>query len=330
MSPSREPPLVASTWTTKDILPRSLAPHGFSAPASTLERQLLVLAVFDSGLDCDEWLHRNPSFPALGWRSETRRAACPRPARNGPRVASLTTRVSPPEDEPRQRSSRRCERVARPVVVRPLAMSPPRASGPVRRTHGDQQASGCASAGVLQVQSPRIGSSPRPSPPPPKRRAARPAGGARVPSDPSAEAAGRQGSRAIRSTRVLAASSGRKSGPPRPLGCRRSPPRAAAGRSQLRCGASLSDASRAAEATRDSLDDALHHPPGRRRRLRRPLSSVLPDLGQSHPRDTVAALHNRGRGRFTGGSAEASPPSPGPFHGVCGRSERTGAHGARH
>jgi hypothetical protein len=200
--------------------------------------------------------------------------------------------------EPRQRSSERCERVARPVVVRPLAMLPPRASGQVSWSHGHQwvernvhrrvpcRCSRLVSGGHLgpavhrrsgEQSDPQV--LPRPSRPPPKRRAARPAGGApakpstaeaassetrrraRIPSSPSAEAAGKQGSRAIRSTRVLAASSGRKSGPPRPLGCRRSPPRAAAGRSQLRCGASLSDASRAAEATRDSLDDALHHRP---------------------------------------------------------------------
>lgn len=71
--------------------------------------------------------------------------------------------------------------------------------------------------------------------------------------------------------------------------------------------------------------------PERRRRLRRPLSSVIPDIGKvasARHRCCIAPpssgpVHRQER-------PKSLSPSPGPSHGVRGRSTRTGAHGARH
>jgi hypothetical protein len=67
----------------------------------------------------------------------------------------------------------------------------------------------------------------------------------------------------------------------------------------------------------DSRDDALHHPPERRRRLRGPLSSVIPDLGpvaSARHRCCIALpssgpVHRQER-------PKSLSPSPGPSHGV--------------
>jgi hypothetical protein len=206
----------------------------------TLERQLLVFAVFDSGLDCDEWLHRNPSFRALGWRSETRRAACPRPVRTG--------RASPPghpdvatRNEPRallltMRSRRATD--GRPDPVRCCH----------RAAFGPRSGRGLGSAANhvhwrvhCRCSRSDPGRSPRPRVSPPKRRAARPAGDPLVPAGPPTEADGR--GRGLGDTNDAHPRSHlrQESGPQHPRGCRRSSPRAAPGRSQQRCRASPSD-----------------------------------------------------------------------------------------
>jgi hypothetical protein len=127
---------------------------------------------------------------------------------------------------------------------------------------------------------------------PPKRSGREVLGRATGSDDPSAEAVGSAESWGNRSTRILAAASGRRAARGLARG-RRSSPRAATSRSQQRCPASPSDAPAGTPKRSRRLPvDALHHPPERRQRPRGPLSSVDPTSVQSHPRDTDAASHS--------------------------------------
>jgi hypothetical protein len=226
--------------------------------------------------------------PWLAFRDTPR--CLPATRTNGPDVATWPLGCHHPNRAPEARLSTMRSRRATDGRPDPVRCCHRAAFGPRSEPGQDQRRAGMCSGGCIAgAVGPIPGNLPGP--------AFRHRSGERQ--DPQAIAVGpswpahrsgrqRQGPRAVRTTRILAASSGR--GPVRgDARCRRSSPRAATSRSQQRCRASPSDMPpETPKRSRRRPDDALHQTPERRWRPRGSLSGVRPDLGP-----VASAQHRR-------------------------------------
>lgn len=176
--------------------------------------------------------------PWLAFRDTPRRLPATRT--NGPNVPTghpdVATRKSPAS------FSSQCDRVARPMVVpTPCDVATARLSDDEADLGWDQRRITCTGGCVAGAVGPIPGDPPGPAF---HHRSGERQDPQAIPWSPltrppkwTAEA----GASAIRTTRILAASPGRESGPQHPRGCRRSSPRATPGRSQQPCSTSPSD-----------------------------------------------------------------------------------------